>query len=77
MIGDLILGALAGFVASYLYKKEGSGCLVNLLLGVAGGWLGGSILGWLGFVGEGSVAHFVTAVIGAVILLWLWNALKK
>ena len=37
MIGYIIIGIAAGFVASKIYKKEGSGCFVNLLLGIAGG----------------------------------------
>ena len=48
MIGYIIIGMLAGFVASKIYKKEGSGCLVNLLLGIVGGWVGGMVLGWIG-----------------------------
>ncbi len=76
MIGYFIIGALAGFVASKIYKKEGSGCLINLLLGIVGGWLGGEVLGWLGITATGSIGNFVVAVIGAIILLWLWNKLS-
>ena len=76
MIGYLIIGALAGFVASKIYKKEGSGCLINLLLGIVGGWLGGEVLGWLGITATRSIGNFVVAVIGAIILLWLWNKLS-
>lgn len=76
MIGYLIIGALAGFVANKIYKKEGSGCLINLLLGIVGGWLGGEVLGWLGITATGSIGNFVVAVIGAIILLWLWNKLS-
>lgn len=76
MIGYLIIGALAGFVASKIYKKEGSGCLINLLLGIVGGWLGGEVLGWFGITATGSIGNFVVAVIGAIILLWLWNKLS-
>lgn len=76
MIGYLIIGALAGFVASKIYKKEGSGCLVNLALGIVGGWLGGEVLGWLGITANGSIGNFVVAVIGAIMVLWLWNKLS-
>ena len=76
MIGYIIIGIAAGFVASKIYKKEGSGCFVNLLLGIAGGWFGGMVLGWLGITASGSIGNFVVSVIRAIMLLWLWNKLS-
>ena len=76
MIGYIIIGMLAGFVASKIYKKEGSGCLVNLLLGIVGGWVSGMVLGWIGLTPTGSLGNFAVSVIGAVIVLWLWNKLR-
>jgi len=49
MIVGLITGILAGFVASKLFDGKGKGCVVNLVLGIIGGALGGwvfSLFGW-------------------------------
>ena len=76
MIGYIIIGIAAGFVASKIYKKEGSGCFVNLLLGIAGGWLGGMVLGWLGISASGFFGNFGVSVIGAMMVLGRWNKLS-
>lgn len=77
MIWTIIVGILAGFIASKLMKHEGSGCLVDLLLGLVGGWLGGHVLEWLNISWKGTIGEIGTAVVGAVILLWLWSLVKK
>ena len=40
MISGITSGILAGYIASRLQKGEGSGCLVNLFLGIIGGLVG-------------------------------------
>lgn len=40
MISGIISGIVAGYIASRLQKGEGSGCLVNLFLGLLGGVVG-------------------------------------
>ena len=41
-----------------------------------GGWLGGSVLGWLGIHAGGEIGHLVTAFIGAVLLVWIVKLIK-
>ncbi len=77
MIWTIIIGILAGFIASRLFKHKGSGCLVDLLLGLVGGWLGGHVLGWLGITWGGTLGEIGTAVVGAVLLLWIVSLLTK
>lgn len=77
LIGSIILGILAGFIASRIMKVEGNGCLINLLLGLIGGVVGGQVLGWVGFSSTGVVGSLITAVVGAVILIWLWHLIFK
>lgn len=77
MIWTIIVGILAGFVASKLFKDEGSGCLIDLLLGLVGGWLGGNVLSWLGITWGGVIGQIGTAIVGAVLLLWIVSLLKK
>ena len=76
----IILGLLAGVLAKYIMPgKDGGGLVVTALLGIAGafvgGWLG-SFIG-LGSTGEFSIGSLVTAVIGALVLLFVYNAVRK
>ena len=50
MISGIISGILAGYIASRLQKGAGSGCLVNLFLGVIGGLVGGWLFSLIGIV---------------------------
>jgi len=78
MIGAIIVGILAGFIASKLTGGEGKGCWIDLLLGLVGGLLGGWLFRAIGFTWEpGWVGELVTATVGAVIILWVWAKIKK
>ena len=57
-------------------KHDNQGCLVDLLLGIVGGWVGGNVLGWLGVSWDGTVGQIGTAVVGAVLVLWIWAKIK-
>ena len=59
----LLIGLAAGWIANLLVKGSGSG----LLGGVLGGWL----LSLFGLVAAGTLGSLVTAVIGAIVLLWI------
>ncbi len=74
----IILGALAGWVASLIMKSR-EGLLLNIVLGIVGGLVGGWILGLLGFPPEnmGLFASFVTAVLGACLLIGLGRMLFR
>jgi uncharacterized membrane protein YeaQ/YmgE (transglycosylase-associated protein family) len=57
-------------------KGGGFGFLMNLLLGLFGGLLGGWIFGLLGIEWGGLLGQLGTAIIGAVVILWVANMLK-
>ena len=74
IIGWIIIGGLAGALAKLLMPgKDPGGCIITVLLGVAGallaGWLG-KMIGWYD-TNEG--AGFIAAVVGAFILLGLYR----
>ncbi len=69
----IITGIIVGFLASKIYSGSGKGCLINLLLGIAGGWVGGKLFEWLGITATGLVGNIVMAVVGAIVVLWVWN----
>lgn len=77
MIWTIIVGILAGLIAGKIMGHDGQGCLVDLLLGLVGGFVGGNVLGWIGIEWNGVIGQIATAVIGAVIILWVWSKIKK
>lgn len=76
MIFSIIIGILAGYIACKLTNREGKGLLVNLFLGVLGGFLGNIVLGVLNISWGGLLGEIGTAVIGAILVLWLANKLS-
>jgi uncharacterized membrane protein YeaQ/YmgE (transglycosylase-associated protein family) len=73
MIWHLILGGFAGFLAGKVMRGEGYGIIVDILLGLAGGWVGGWIGGLLHIP---SFGYFITAFLGAIILVWILRLIK-
>ncbi|MGM9693855.1 MAG: GlsB/YeaQ/YmgE family stress response membrane protein [Alloprevotella sp.] len=76
MISGIISGILAGYIASRLQKGEGSGCLVNLFLGIIGGVVGGWLFNLVGLAPFGWIGEMITAVVGAVVVLWVFAKLR-
>ena len=75
----LVIGGAAGWLAGKIMKGEGYGFVINILLGIAGGWVGGKALGLLGLASDKNefIGSLVTALIGALILVWVGHKLKK
>ena len=69
----IILGALAGWIASIIMKKNKQmGAIANIVVGIIGAFLGGFIMDTLGVsVGGGFVGSLLVAILGAVVFLWL------
>ena len=76
LIGSIIIGCLAGFCAGKLMKGGGFGFLMNLLLGLFGGAVGGWLFGLLGVEWGGLLGQLGTAIIGAVFILWIASLLR-
>ena len=77
LIWTIVIGILAGFIASKLVSGSGKGLLVDLILGIVGSILGGWIFTLLGLGAYGLIGQLVMAVIGAVVLLLLIRLIKK
>ncbi|MFR7349344.1 GlsB/YeaQ/YmgE family stress response membrane protein [Peptoniphilus sp.] len=77
MIWSIIVGGVAGWIASIIMNKnESMGMLKNIIVGIIGGSLGRFVLGLLNIQqGEGTVASLAVGVFGAVILLAIVNAI--
>lgn len=76
MIGGILSGILAGYIASRLQKGEGSGCLVNLFLGLIGGLVGSWLFSLFSLTAYSWLGEIVMAVIGAVVVLWVFARLR-
>ena len=77
IILSIILGCLAGFCAGKLMKGGGFGLIMNLLLGLFGGALGGWLFSLLGIEWGGLLGQLGTAIVGAVLILWIASLLRK
>ena len=75
-LGYIIVGILAGYVASRITSGEGKGCCADFFIGVLGSVIGGWVLNILGITWGGPFSNFGTSVLGAIIVLWIWNKIK-
>ncbi len=77
IIGWLILGLIAGFVASKLVNKTGQGLVLDIVLGIVGAVVGGYLFTFFGAdpVTGLNVYSMVVAVIGAVVVLFIYHAI--
>lgn len=79
-IGWILLGLIAGIIAKWIMPgKDGGGCLITVLLGVAGAFVGGYLGAFLGVgrVGDLSITSILTAAAGALLLLYLYRLIKR
>jgi uncharacterized membrane protein YeaQ/YmgE (transglycosylase-associated protein family) len=80
VISWIVLGLVAGFLASTLVNKRGEGVFVDIVLGIIGALVGGWLFSLMGSTGAGvsgfNIWSLFVAVIGAVFSLVLWHALR-
>jgi len=73
----LVFGLLVGVLARFLVPgKESGGWVLSIALGIAGAYLGGFIGRALGYYGPSQAAGFFFSVLGAVLLLVGYHALR-
>ena len=76
IIGWVILGLIAGFIASKIVNKTGEGLMLDIVLGVVGAVVGGylfSIFGAAPVTGL-NIYSMIVAVVGAVVVLFIYHA---
>jgi uncharacterized membrane protein YeaQ/YmgE (transglycosylase-associated protein family) len=77
ILGWIILGLVAGFIASRIVNGSGEGALIDIVLGIVGALVGGFLfnsLGAVGVTGFNLYSMFV-AVIGAIVVLVIYHAI--
>ena len=80
VIAWIIFGLIAGVIAKLIMPgKDPGGFIITILLGIAGALVGGFIATALGFgsVSGFNFGSFVIAILGAILLLWLYRVMKK
>ncbi len=74
IIGWIIIGGIAGAIAKFLMPgKDPGGCIITILLGIAGAVIGGYLGRLMGFYGPNEGAGFFMALLGAILLLALYR----
>jgi uncharacterized membrane protein YeaQ/YmgE (transglycosylase-associated protein family) len=78
-IAWIVLGLVAGFLASKLVNKSGEGMLLDIVLGVVGAVAGGWLFNMFGMPGVTGLNLYslVVAVIGAAVFLIVYHALMR
>jgi uncharacterized membrane protein YeaQ/YmgE (transglycosylase-associated protein family) len=73
-LGWIVIGALAGIIAKAIMPgKDPGGCIVTILLGIAGALLAGFLGNALGWYRPGQGAGFIAAILGAIIILFVYR----
>lgn len=76
----IIFGLIAGIIAKWIMPgKENVGIIVTIILGIVGAVVGGYISTFFGFgkVDGFNFGSFVVAVIGAIVVLYIYNKVKS
>lgn len=77
IIGWIVLGLIAGFIASKVVNNQGEGILVDIILGIVGSVVGGFIFNFFGGAGVTgfNIYSLIVAVIGAIVVLMIYHAI--
>lgn len=77
--GTLIVGLIAGLLASWLMKAK-TGLWVDLVLGVVGAFVGGliaSLITGVGLSGGINLYNIIVALIGSIIVIFVYRLIKR
>lgn len=77
-LGWILIGLLAGGLAKLIMPgKDPGGCLVTIVLGIAGALLAGFIGNSLGWYSQGQAGGFIAATLGAIVILFIYRLLVR
>jgi uncharacterized membrane protein YeaQ/YmgE (transglycosylase-associated protein family) len=78
ILGWIIFGLVVGALAKLLMPgKDPGGFVVTTLLGIVGAVVGGFLGRLLGLYREGEPAGFIGALVGAILVLWIYRKMRK
>ncbi|PYL49729.1 MAG: GlsB/YeaQ/YmgE family stress response membrane protein [Verrucomicrobia bacterium] len=77
ILGTLVIGLVVGAIAKlFMPGRDPGGCLVTILLGIAGAFVAGFLGRAAGWYEPGQPAGFIASVIGAMLLLLVYRLIK-
>jgi uncharacterized membrane protein YeaQ/YmgE (transglycosylase-associated protein family) len=78
-IAWIVLGLVAGFIASKIVNKSGEGMILDIILGIVGAVVGGYLFQTFGMPGVTGVNLYsiLVAVIGAIVFLVIYHAIFR
>jgi uncharacterized membrane protein YeaQ/YmgE (transglycosylase-associated protein family) len=78
IVVTLIIGAVAGWLGSTIYKGSGLGLIGNIIVGIVGSFVGYWLLGKLGVsLGGGWIGAILTGALGAIVILLILNLIFR
>jgi len=78
VIGWILIGLIAGGIAKLLMPgRDPGGCIVTILIGIAGAVLAGFIGQSVGWYRPGEGAGFIAAIVGALVILLIYRLIMK
>jgi uncharacterized membrane protein YeaQ/YmgE (transglycosylase-associated protein family) len=77
LIWFLLIGLIAGWLASQVMRGGGYGIIGDMIVGVIGAFIGGWLFSALGIGFGGLIGQIIVAFIGAVILIAILRAIKR
>ena len=75
IIGWIVLGLIAGFIASKIVNKSGAGIVMDIVLGIVGALVGGFIFFGRAGIQSFNLTSMLVAIVGAVIVLVVYHAI--
>jgi uncharacterized membrane protein YeaQ/YmgE (transglycosylase-associated protein family) len=72
----IVLGLIAGFIASKIVNKSGEGVIMDIILGIVGAVVGGWLFNTFGHMGVSGLNLYsiLVAVVGAIVVLIIYHA---
>ncbi|HWU27113.1 MAG TPA: GlsB/YeaQ/YmgE family stress response membrane protein [Rhizomicrobium sp.] len=79
ILGWLVLGLIAGWIASKIVNKSGEGIVLDIVLGVVGAFVGGWIFTQFGHAGVTglNISSMIVAIVGSIVVLVAYHAIRR
>ncbi|QND52830.1 GlsB/YeaQ/YmgE family stress response membrane protein [Phyllobacterium sp. 628] len=74
--GMLLIGFIAGYIAEKAMSRS-HGLFTNILVGIAGSFVGGTLAGLLNFNFYGFFGNLIVATAGAIVILWVFGKARS
>lgn len=78
IIWTILLGLVVGIIAKFIYPgRENMGWIMTIILGIAGAFVATYLGKLVGIYQPGQAAGFIGAIVGALILLFIYHLIKR